>query len=191
MFKSLIIAAALAISTAAHASTTVGEILFASQKAVMQDVVTQGLPWNVGDENNYKITMGFLPGTMKMFVREINADRTEAWLVQDVNLLIQKQKIEALIDMNTGETKRMLVDGQEQQIPASNYEIIEQMEAEVTVPAGKFRAMYIKIQDNGNNGQITEQWVNGRDIPVNGMAKSMSDSLLGKVTMELTSFKKN
>jgi hypothetical protein len=191
MFKSLIIAAALAISTAAHASTTAGEILFASQKAVMQDVVTQGLPWNVGDENNYKITMGFLPGTMKMFVREINADRTEAWLVQDVNLLIQKQKIEALIDMNTGETKRMLVDGQEQQIPASNYEIIEQMEAEVTVPAGKFRAMYIKIQDNGNNGQITEQWVNGRDIPVNGMAKSMSDSLLGKVTMELTSFKKN
>ncbi|MCM2353616.1 MAG: hypothetical protein NDI63_08365, partial [Pseudobdellovibrio sp.] len=106
MFKSLIIAATLAVSAVAQANS-IGEVLFANQKAVMQDVVAQGLPWQVGDENNYKITMGFLPGTMKMFVREINADRTEAWLVQDVNLLIQKQKIEALIDMNTGETKKM------------------------------------------------------------------------------------
>ncbi|MCM2355037.1 MAG: hypothetical protein NDI63_15570 [Pseudobdellovibrio sp.] len=190
MFKSLIIAATLVVSAVAQANSP-AEVLFSSQKAVMQDVVAMGLPWQVGDENNYKITMGFLPGTMKMFVREINADRTEAWLVQDVNLLIQKQKIEALIDMNTGETKKMLVDGQEQQVPASNYEIIDQKEAQVTVPAGTFRTMYIKIQDNGNNGQITEQWVNGRDIPVNGMAKSMSDSPLGKVTIELTSFKKN
>lgn len=191
MFKSLIIAAATLVVSAVAQANSPAEVLFASQKAVMQDVVAQGLPWVVGDENNYKITMGFLPGTMKMFVREINADRTEAWLVQDVNLLIQKQKIEALIDMNTGETKKMLVDGKEQQIPASNYEIIDQKEAQVTVPAGTFRTMYIKIQDNGNNGQITEQWVNGRDIPVNGMAKSMSDSPLGKVTIELTSFKKN
>lgn len=190
MFKSLIVTAVLALSAVAQANSP-AEILFATQKAAMQDVVAQALPWQVGDENNYKIKMGFLSGTMKMFVREINADRSEAWLVQDVNLMIQKQKIEVLIDMNTGETKKMLVDGKEQQIPAANYEIIDQKEAQVTVPAGTFKTMYVKIQDNGNNGQITEQWVNGRDIPVNGMAKSMSDSQLGKVTIELTSFKKN
>ncbi|MES2802534.1 MAG: hypothetical protein V4654_08595 [Bdellovibrionota bacterium] len=190
MFKSLIVTAVLALSTVAQANSP-AEFLFASQKAVMQDVVAQGLPWQVGDENNYKITMGFIPGTMKMFVREINTELAEAWLVQDVNLLIQKQKIEALIDMNTGVTKKMLVDGKDQAVPVSNYEIIDQKEAQITVPAGTFKTMYIKIQDNGNNGQITEQWVNGRDIPVNGMAKSLSDSPLGKVTIELTSFKKN
>lgn len=190
MLKSLIVTAVLALSAVAQANSP-AHILFATQKAAMQDVVAMGLPWNVGDENNYKLSMGFIPGTMKMFVREINADRTEAWLVQDINLLIQKQKVEALIDMNTGETKKMLVDGKEQAVPVANYEIIDQKEAQVTVPAGTFKTMYIKIQDNGNNGQVTEQWVNGRDIPVNGMAKSMSDSPLGKVTIELTSFKKN
>ncbi len=190
MFKSLIVTAVLALSTVAQANSP-AEILFNSQKAVMQDVVAQGLNWAVGDENNYSITMGFIPGTMKMFVREINADRTEAWLVQDVNLMIQKQKIEALIDKNTGVTKKMLVDGKEQQIPASDsYEVIDQKEGQITVKAGTFKVMYVKIQDNGNNGQITEQWVNGLLIPVNGMAKSMSDSPLGKVTIELTSFTK-
>lgn len=190
MFKSLIVTAVIALSAVAHANSP-AHILFARQQAVIQNVVAMGLPWNVGDENNYKLSMGFIPGTMKMFVREINADRTEAWLVQDIDLMIQKQKVEALIDMNTGETKKMLVNGQEQAVPVANYEIIDQKEAQVTVPAGTFKTMYIKIQDNGNNGQITEQWINGRDIPVNGMAKSMSDSQLGKVTIELTSFKKN
>ncbi|AZZ35355.1 hypothetical protein CIK05_00565 [Bdellovibrio sp. qaytius] len=191
MFKSLIVTAVLALSTVAQANSP-AEILFASQKTAMQNVVAQGLNWAVGDENNYSITMGFIPGTMKMSVREISADRSEAWLVQDVNLMIQKQKIEALVDMNTGVTKKMLVDGKEQQLPASDaYEIIDQKEGTITVKAGTFKVMYVKIQDNGNNGQITEQWVNGLLIPVNGMAKSMSDSPLGKVTIELTSFKKN
>ena len=60
----------------------------------------------------------------------------------------------------------------------------------VTVPAGTFDTIYIKIKDKANNDQISEQWVNPRDIPLSGMVKSLADSQLGKVTIELTSFKK-
>jgi len=186
MLKSLLIAASISISTAAQAT----ELLFAHQIQQIQAAVgTMGLTWKVGDTNNYKLNMGFIKGTMVMSVREITADGL--WMVQDIDLMIQKQKVEVLLDINTGEVKKMLVNGQEQQVPASDYELIEQKEATVTVPAGTFKAIYIKIKDNANNGSITEQWVNPRDIPLSGMIKSLADSQLGKVTIELNSFKRN
>jgi len=185
----MIVMATLVASVSASAFNTVAESIFAVQQAQIQGTVTtQGLNWKVGDENNYKLNMGgFINGTMKMYVREIGADG--AWLVQDVDLMIQKQKVEALVDLNTGAVKKMLVNGKEQQPPKADYEIVEQKEASVTVPAGTFDSIYIKVKDKAQNNQITEQWVNPRDIPINGMLKSVADSQLGKVTIELTSFK--
>lgn len=189
MFKSLILAAAMVVAVSAQAYSTVAESLFASQQPyIQQSVVTQGLNWKVGQENNYKLNMaGFLNGTMKMSVREISADGI--WMVQDVDLMIQKQKIEVLMDPNNGQVKKMLVNGKEQTPPKSDFEIVEQKEDHIRVPAGEYDTIYIKVKDKANNDQITEQWVNPRDIPLSGMAKSLSDSQLGKVTIELTSFK--
>lgn len=190
MFKSFIVAAAILVSASAHAYNTVGESILASQLAHIKGaVVTEGLDWRVGQENNYKLNMGgFINGTMKMYVKEVTADGI--WVVQDVDLMIQKQKVEILIDPNTGEIKKMLVDGKEQAPPKQDMEIIEQKEDRVTVPAGTFDAIYLKVKDNANNGSISEQWINPRDIPLSGMLKSLADSQLGKVTIELTSFKK-
>ena len=190
MFKSLVLAASLTIAVSANAYTTVAESIFASQQATLtESIVAQGLNWQVGQENNYKLNMGgFLNGTMKMFVREITADGI--WLVQDVDLSIQKQKIEVLLDPNTGAIKKMIVNGKEQAPPKADYELVEQKEDRVTVPAGTYDAIYLKVKDKANNGQISEQWVNPRDIPLSGMLKSLADSQLGKVTIELTSFKK-
>lgn len=190
MFKSLIIAAAIALSATAQASNSIATFIFEGQIAqVQQAVVAQGLNWKVGDTNNYKLNMGgFLNGSMKMFVREIGADGI--WMVQDVDLMIQKSKIEVLIDPNTGEIKKMLVDGKEQAPPKSNPEIIDQQEGKVTVPAGTFAAIYLKMKDKEQNDAISEIWVNPRDIPLNGMLKSLADSQLGKVTIELQSFTK-
>jgi hypothetical protein len=190
MFKSLLVAAAMIVPASAQAYNTVAESIFATQQAQIQGtVVAQGLNWKVGDENNYKLNMGgFLNGTMKMSVREVSADGI--WLVQDVDLQIQKQKIEILLDPNTGAIKKMLVNGKEQEPPKSDFEVIDQKEDKVTVPAGTFDAIYIKIKDKTQNDQISEQWVNPRDIPLSGMVKSLADSQLGKVTIELTSFKK-
>ncbi len=189
MFKSIVFAASLTIAASAHAYTTVAESIFAGQQAQIQEsVAAQGLNWKVGQENNYKLNMGgFLNGTMKMWVREITADGI--WMVQDVDLSIQKQKIEVLLDPNTGAIKKMLVNGKEQAPPKPDFELVEQKEDRITVPAGTYDAIYLKVKDNANNGQITEQWVNPRDIPLSGMLKSLADSQLGKVTIELTSFK--
>ena len=190
MFRSLLFAATLTMAAITQAHQTPAEALFASQLPALQSsVVTTGLDWRVGQENNYKVSMGgFLNGTMKMYVREVIADGI--WMVQDVDLSIQKQKIEALIDPNTGKIKKMLVNGKEQEPPKSDFEIIDQKEDRITVPAGTFDVIYVKIKDNANNGQIAEQWINPRDIPLSGMAQSKSDSQLGKVTIQLTSFKK-
>jgi hypothetical protein len=190
MMKSFVVAAAMIVSVSAQAYNTVGESLLASQLVQIQESVhTLGLNWKVGEENNYKLNMGgFLNGTMKMSVREITADG--AWLVQDVDLMIQKQKIEILIDLNTGVIKKMLVDGKEQAVPKTDYEIVDQKEDHVTVPAGSFDCIYLKVKDKANKDAISEQWVNPRDIPLSGMVKSLADSQLGKVTIELTSFKK-
>ncbi len=190
MFKSLILAATLVVSATAGAHGTIAESIFASQLAHIQEsVVTQGLDWKVGQENNYKLNMGgFLNGTMKMYVREIAADGI--WMVQDVDLSIQKQKIEVLIDPANGQVKKMLVNGKEQAPPKQDMEVIDQKEDKITVPAGTFEVIYLKVKDNANNGQISEMWINPRDIPLSGMAQSKADSQLGKVTIQLTSFKK-
>lgn len=188
MFKSIVIAAALVLSASAQASNTVAGFLFKPQiTQIQKNIHTFGPNWAVGDECDYKLNMGgFLNGTMKMYVREIGADGM--WIVQDVDLMIQKQKIEMLMDTSTGAIKKVLVDGREQSLPESDPEIIEQKEANITVPAGTFQAIYLKLKDNAQNGAISELWVNPRDIPLSGMLKSIQDSQLGKVTIELTSF---
>ncbi len=190
MMKTLVLAVAMIVSVSAQAYNTVGESIFASQLAQIESSIhTLGLNWKVGEENNYSLNMGgFLKGTMKMSVREITADG--AWLVQDVDLSIQKQKIEILIDLNTGVIKKMLVNGKEQAPPKTDFEVIDQKEDHITVPAGAFDCIYLKVKDKANKDAITEQWVNPRDIPLSGMVKSLADSQLGKVTIELVSFKK-
>lgn len=187
--KSLLIAATLVVSAAASAHNTLAEVILASQLPQLQEsVVAQGLDWKVGQENNYKLNAGFIKGTMKMSVREIVTEGI--WVVQDLDLTIQKQKIEILLDPNTGKILKMIVNGKEQEPPKADLELIDQKEDKVTVPAGTFDVIYLKIKDNANNGQISEQWVNPRDIPLSGMAQSKADSQLGKVTIQLTSFKK-
>lgn len=188
MFKSIVIAAALVLSTAAQASNSVVGFLFDKQiSTIQQNIKTFGPDWKVGDTCDYKLNMGgFLNGTMKMYVREIGDEGM--WIVQDVDMMIQKQTVEMLLDTATGEVKKVLVDGREQSLPESDPEIIEQKEANITVPAGTFPAIYLKLKDNAQNGAISEMWVNPRDIPISGMLKSIQDSQLGKVTIELVSF---
>lgn len=189
MVKSLLVAAAMIVSASAHAHNTIAESIFATQLPHIQKAaVTEGVDWKVGDTNNYKLNLGgFLNGTMKMFVREISADGI--WLVQELNMQIQKQTVEMLMDPNTGEIKKLLVNGQEQSVPKSEPEIVDTRQEQVTVPAGTFDSYWVKIKDKATN-EVAEQWINPRDIPLSGMIKAIQNSQIGKVTIELTSFTK-
>ena len=101
-----------------------------------------------------------------------------------------KAKIEILIDPNTGEIKAMIVNGEKKTPPEpGNMEIIDTREDRITVPASTFDTIYIKVRNNDDNSEA-EQWVNPQEIPVFGMAKSVSPSQMGQVTMELTAFER-
>lgn len=192
MFRSLLVAASLFLATTASANTNLFSVVQTQTQQIIQDVVTQGLEFKKGDQTAYKLNMaGFINGTMTMLVEDVLTEGV--WIAQDMDLgFMGKQNIRQLIDPVTGEIKKLIVNGKEEAIPAQgDVEVIDSKEASVTVPAGTFVCFYIKAKIT-QDGKVTnaEQWLNLKDVPVMGMVKSIMDSQLGPVTIELTSFRR-
>lgn len=189
MFKSFIVAAGLFIATQAQAVSLPEMLIAQQQNAIVQAVETQALNWKVGDTNNYNVDMGFIKGKMVMSVKSIVAEGI--WIAQDMDLgFAGKQNAEMLIDPNTGETKKFLVGGKEQEIPKNNTEVISVVEDKITVPAGTFDCIHATLKNKDDNSEINA-WINPQQIPISGMLKQVAPSQFGKVTVVLTSFKKN
>lgn len=174
---------AVAVSGPAHADL-IGDIA-ALQNATVIEARLSGLNWHVGDKASYKLDIGgFIKGTSNNFVREDTG--SGFWMQQDMDLTIQKQKVEILINKSSGQIEKLLVNGQEQSIPKSDQKVLEMHEDHVTVAAGSFDCIYAKIQDNSNQ-QITEAWINPKVVPMTGILKAVADSQFGKVNQEATS----
>lgn len=188
MLKKLLVAAVAVIGVQATALNLNAVTKMVSTK-VMSEVTPQGINWKVGDTADYKLNIGgFLEGTMKMYVREVT--ETELWLVQDIDVQIQKSKVEMLLDRETGAVKKILVDGKEQkQEDKAPPEIVESKGDTVTVPAGTFECSYLKLHDKEENTD-TELWVNPELVPMLGLIKQAAESQFGPVTVELTGFTK-
>ena len=190
MVKAIIASLGFLFATQAMATPTIAETLVQAQMpAIMDQAQTLGLDWKVGDRADYSINMGFIKGTMIMSVKSIGADGI--WMTQDADLgFAGKQNIETLIDPNTGEVKKMLVNGKEQQVPKQDIEVIEIKEGSVTVPAGTFDCIHARLREKSKNEEINA-WLNPQLIPMSGLLKQVAPSQIGEVTIELTSFKKN
>ncbi len=185
-----LIFAGLLMVAGLHANASVSlETLAQIGAKTVQNAQTLGLEFKKGESANYNVNMGFINGTMVISVFDILADGV--WIHQDMDLtLIGKSKIEILIDPNTGEIKKILVNGKEEQIPArGDLEVVETREENLKVPAGTFATVYFKVLDKTKNETI-QQWVNLKDIPVFGLVKSIAPSQIGEVVMELTAFRK-
>lgn len=159
-------------------------------QGLMDQAHTLAFNWVVGDACHYSLTVGgFINGKMDMVVREKNAEGF--WLDQNMDLgFMGKQTASILVDPNTGAIKKIIVNGQEQQIPdQSDMEVVEVKESSVTVPAGTFEAVYMKIHDKKQN-QDSEQWVNPKLVPITGAIKSVAQTQMGAATTELLSFEK-
>ncbi|MCB0411010.1 MAG: hypothetical protein KDD22_00695, partial [Bdellovibrionales bacterium] len=143
---------------------------FASQPELAQ------LDWKVGDRADYLVDMGFLKGTLVMHVREWVAEGP--WIEQNIEMMGQKQKVEILFDKNDGSIITMIVNGQKQEVPKNNSEIEDMKEAKVTVPAGTFDCIYVKIKDLDKN-QSSEAWINPQLIPIAGMLQQKAPSQFG------------
>lgn len=159
------------------------------QNLVRSQVVEgKALDWIVGETADYKINMGFLSGTMKTQVRE--EVREGFWVQQDMSIMGQQQKVEMLIDRSTGEILELIVNGKKEEIPEpGNQEIVDMQDTTVTVPAGSFECLYLKIRDLDENKDM-EAWINPYDVPVTGMIKQKAPGPFGTVTVELTAFRK-
>lgn len=191
MFKKLVLALGVfCASFAMAAEYTPADLARELAVNTMDQARATALNWVVGDACHYNLNISnFIKGKMDMVIREQNAEGF--WIDQNMDLgFAGKQTASILVDPNTGAIKKILVNGQEQQIPdQSDMEVIEVKESSVTVPAGTFEAIYMKIHDKKQN-QDTEQWVNPKLIPISGALKSIGQTQMGPVTSELVSFEK-
>lgn len=182
---------AITLAGAMASANTINMVAIeAFNKAVMTDVGTLGLNLKQGDMAQYALKMSIISGTMTMTVKEVTAD--QAIITQDMDLgFMGKQSCEITMVPTTGETKKMVCNGQEQKpSDPSDIEVIETKEDTVKVPAGTFVCFYVKAKVKSQNA-VVEQWVNLKDVPVVGLVKTIAPSQLGNVTIELSKFKKN
>ncbi|MCB0391145.1 MAG: hypothetical protein KDD58_07635 [Bdellovibrionales bacterium] len=183
---------ALMVFIGAQASANDNTIVFQVLKAqglFDQKVKPLGLDWKVGENTQHNINMGFVSGTMDSKVREATTEGF--WMEQKMNLgFFGEQLVEIHINKNTGEIIEMRVNGEKQTPPdQGNQEIVDMQEASISVPAGTFDCVYLKIRDNSNN-QESQAWLNPTVIPMTGMIKMIQPSQFGEVVVELTGYQK-
>ncbi len=180
-------AAAAVMVWSAPAQANVGfDVQGLQMQAIMEAQALTGIEWKVGDKTSHKIAGGFINGKSETYVREDIG--TSLWLQNDLDLgFLGKQKIEILINKTTGQIEKMIANGQEQQVPEVDPEVLEMKEDKIKVTAGEFDCIYVKVLDRKSN-QTQEAWINPQAVPMSGNIKSMSDSQLGKITQELTAF---
>ena len=183
----ILAAALMTMASVAKADTAVD---YSALQAQTMATASQfaGLKWKVGDKASYTVDIGgFIKGTSENYVRDVSA--TDIWMVQDMDLgFAGKQKIEIDIDAGSGQIKKILANGQEQQIPsAADQEIVEMKQDHITVAAGAFDCIYAKIKSK-KDGSIQEAWINPQQIPMEGLLKMLGNSQFGAVTEELQKF---
>lgn len=192
MLKGILVSSLLLLGAFAQATSgqTLATSMFDQVKQSIMAEPASGPNFKVGDSASYNLNAGFIKGSMKMTVTK--AEASEVVIHQDLDMgFLGKQSCDATIDMSTGSYKKLVCNGQDQQIPSQgDLELVDMKEDKITVPAGTFVCVYIKALDKKKNETI-EQWANPKLIPVSGMIKSIAPSQLGPVTIELTSFIKN
>lgn len=149
--------------------------------------VSDLINWKVGDSADYNVSAGSF-GTLGTMTKAVTKDEgTTLWLKEDMNLSIQQQKVEVQINKADGKILKLIVNGQEQAVPDDKIEIISQDYAEVTVPAGKFKAIHV-IAKSKESSKI-EVWANPRDTIMEGTIKQIMATQMGfDLTIELTKF---
>src|SRR5579859_2156758 len=112
--------------------------------------------WKVGDKASYNVeVMGQAVGTM-----DDSVDRNDGntlWMVEKMNLMGQAQEVDTQIDRSNGQILKMMVNGQEQQVPNDPPQITNQEIVDVTVPAGTFHVAHIPF--NTSQVQGGQLWI--------------------------------
>jgi hypothetical protein len=147
------------------------------------------IDWKVGDQLSYQVSIQGM-GRLGTSVKQVAQDTgTTLWIKNEMNLMVQKEVVEMEIRKSDGQVVKMRRNGQDQELPSNDIEIISSEEASVTVPAGTFQAVHITAKTP--DVEHIEVWMNPRDTCMEGTLKQAVKTQFGLVIMELTSFKKN
>lgn len=140
--------------------------------------------WKVGDSADYQI--GAMFGKVGTMHKEITSEEGDAvWMTQNIEAVgNRKEKVETLIDRNTGKVLKMIHNGKEEQIPNDAPEIISQEYTEVTVPAGTFKSLHIVAKTK--QVKHIELWMNNKDVVMDGAIKQVMSTQFGNITLEMT-----
>lgn len=177
--------AAMTLTLSAQASPT----SVVTQAVIDQTVAMNVSPlnlinWNVGDQMDYRIKGGFINGTIH---KEVTSDEGEAlWFTQIIEMMGRKEVVDTLINKADGQILKIIRNGQPQEIPNEEIEIIEQNYAEVTVPAGTFESIHVVA--NTRDIKNLEVWMNPQATVMDGSLKQVLPTSMMTLTIELTSF---
>lgn len=172
-------------------------VLLASQTlfaSINQDVVrslsVQGIQdlidWKVGEYTEYEIEFLF-PGTLK---KEVTGEEKGAiWVVQKIEFgSLGTTEVKMKVSRSTGEILEFYVNGEKQDPPAPpKYDIVDQVEEHITVPAGDFDTIKVSLKDL-ESGEMTHIWINPRDVAMEGIVQMEAPTQFGPMTMKLTGF---
>ncbi len=146
-----------------------------------------GLNWKVGEWTSYSLNLGFGKGTVK---KEVTSDEGETlWLSSKIAVMGQENDVQALIRKVDGKTLKLVVNGQEREVPDMKYEILEQKEARISVPKfpNGIDCIYLKLKEK-EKGTIVETWINPKEVLLDGSVKTVTAEGFFVVTIELTDF---
>lgn len=143
--------------------------------------------WKVGDKMDYNVSAGAF-GKLGTMTKTVTKDEgTSLWFRQQMALMTQNEVIDIQINKADGKILKMIRNGQEQQIPDEQIEIISQDYTEIKVPAGNFKALHIVAKTKSISK--LEAWINPRDTVMDGTLKQDMATQMGiNLVMELTSF---
>lgn len=151
--------------------------------------IALNIDWKVGDQLTYQISVNGM-GQVGTAVREVTQDTGDTlWIKNEITAMTQKETIDMEIRKADGQVVKVRRNGQDQEIPNQDIEIVSSEEETVTVPAGTFQSVHIVAKTK--EIQNVEVWLNPRDTALEGTIKQVIPTQLGRVTAELTSFKKN
>lgn len=145
--------------------------------------------WKVGDRLEYNLTLGPISGQAWRGVTKEEDQGKNIWVESNIEAMGQIQVIEQLIRRKDGKLLKLLVNGEEQDLDKSGkIEIVKEDYVSVTVPAGTFKALYLKI--NTEQAKGIETWINPAKTVMDGILKMVVPNQFGELVLELTGFKK-
>jgi hypothetical protein len=180
-------------ASSARLSSEVARIALLVQRLETGLAAANLINWQVGEYHNNTIKLSLpFPGTGHKYVAKDDTARNAFWYNNEISILGQNQKTEALMDRSNGKVLELIVNGKKEEVSGDDtMEILEQYETSVEVPAGKFDCMYIKakVTSKGQTQEL-EAWINPINVNLDGMLKVKVQSQMGPVEMLLKEFGK-